>query len=282
MADTFISPCPYVAKSDDGTKHFVMLTKPTDRECIGRSRKELAVTLRAKYKLSGVYENGDPATPVWTFDEDWGIDSVLVANDGSHIFRNVVFGRGTSAPAFTIYKNGKILRTFTIGELVKDESALAYTTSRVHWSENLSLDNHNSRFNVKTVDGISYSIDLDSGDIVREEQVGAVSNPEMGSPGNEPAETSSGYCFGSMLFALFGLAATIYRQGGTKVAGAEIEKPTRTLGEFLAKSPLRGGGDQLDLSRSKDLGRSTADTVTEEELSPSFDKSRIRPGQGHK
>lgn len=46
------------------------------------------------------------------------------------------------------------------------------------------------------------------------------------------------------------------------ISFAEYKKLTGqggTLGDFLLNSPLRGIGDQLDLTRNKDLGRPTID-----------------------
>ncbi len=179
FADTFASPCPYVVKSADMTKHFVMLTKASEYECGGRPEAEFkaAKALRERYKSSGVYENGDPAKPLWTFNKDWWIGKVYVANDGVHIVHMGRLGSRPSVEAFTIYKNGKPVRTFKVNELVRDESAIRYTTSTIKWSKSVYLDDRNSSIDVETNDGISYSIDLATGKILNESKASTVDQP---------------------------------------------------------------------------------------------------------
>lgn len=195
FADSFFPPCPYVVKSADGTKHFVMLTKPSEPDCEKRSKDEAAAgkALREKYKSSGVYENGDPAKPLWTFDEEWWLVGAHVANDGSHVVQTGSLGRHPSVSAFTIYKDGKILRSFKVDEFVRDESAINYTTSTIQWSKKLYLDDRNSTFNVETNDGLSYSIDLVTGKILNDSK--------ESSADAQPSR----YCFGAFTFLLFGI-----------------------------------------------------------------------------
>ncbi len=199
FADSFFPPCPYVEKSADGTKHFVMLTKPSEPDCERRSKDEAAAgkALREKYKSSGVYENGDPERPLWTFNEEWWLVGAHVANDGSHVVQTGSFGRDPSVTAFSIYKNGKILRTFKVNEFVRDESAIRYTTSTIQWSKKLYLDDRNSTFNVETNDGLSYSIDLTTGKILSESKA-----PSGDLTGANTADVQPGgrFCFGAFIF----------------------------------------------------------------------------------
>lgn len=206
FADSFFPPCPYVKKSADGTKHFVMLTKPSEPDCEKRSEDEVATgkALREKYKSSGVYENGDPAKPLWTFNEEWWLSGVHVANDGSHIVQTGSLGRDPSVAAFTIYKDGKILRAFKVNEFVRDESAIRYTTSTIQWSKKLYLDDRNSTFNVETNDGLSYSIDLATGKILNDSKAPSADRPGADTADAEPSGRS---CLGTIIF--LGLAGIL-------------------------------------------------------------------------
>jgi hypothetical protein len=205
FADSFLPPCPYVVKSADATKHFVMLTKPSEEDCGKRSSADAAAgkALRTKYKSSGVYENGDPNKALWTFDEDWWLGGSYLANDGSHIVRMSIFGRDPSVTAFTIYKDGKVVRSYKVNELVRDNSAISYTTSMIQWSKSLSIDDKNSTFNVETRDGISYSIDLSTGEVVRQEGGKPPAKTDEGSNTKPTTETPKGFCFGVVI--LFGI-----------------------------------------------------------------------------
>ncbi len=208
FADSFLPPCPYVVKSADGTKHFVMLTKQTEMECRGRSEAAAAKALRTKYKSSGVYDNGDPTKPLWTFDEEWWLVGAQVANDGSHVVQTGSLGRDPSVTAFTIYKDGKILRSFKVDEFVRDESAINYTTSTIQWSKKLYLDDRKSTFIVETNDGITYSIDLATGKISNES-----SGPTGERTGSNTSDVqpSGRFCFGAFIFLVFGFALVFRR-----------------------------------------------------------------------
>ncbi len=190
-----------------------MLTEPSEDECGKRSSDdaERGKALRAKYKSSGVYESGDPNKPLWTFDEDWRFGRVLVANDGSHIVHMGVFGRSTSAEAFTIYRDGKPIRSYRVNELVRDESAVTYTTSMILWSENVSLDDSNSQLNVETADSISYSIDLKTGEIISRERGSKPKKPDETSPSKPASNSPKKFCFGFLIIIL-GLVGLIIRK----------------------------------------------------------------------
>ncbi len=228
-ADSFLPPCPYVVKSADSTKHFVMLTSPKEDDCRGRSEADAAAAkeLRKKFTESGVYESGDPNKPLWTFDEDWWLGGSYLANDGSHIIRMSIFGRDPSVTAFTIYKDGKPLRSYKVNELVRDDSAIGYTTSMIQWSKTLSIDDQNSTFNVETRDGISYSIDLSTGEIVRQEQRKSPANTEETSPTKPVTETPGRFCFGFVIIVGLGVFSSLLRfqSGRSRTPNATLQTP---------------------------------------------------------
>lgn len=213
-ADSFLPPCPYVVKSADSTKHFVMLTSPKEDDCRGRSEADAAAAkeLRKKFTESGMYENGDPTKPLWTFKEDWWLGRVHVTNDGSHIVHMGVLGRSTSATAFTIYKDGKVVRSYKVNEFLLDESAANYSTSMIHWSTNTFLDDRNSTFNVETNDNIRYSINLATGEVVTKESRTTTAGSNESSRSSPTTEPPKRFCFGFLIITL-GFFGTMIRKG---------------------------------------------------------------------
>lgn len=209
-------PCPYTVESEDKKQIFVMLTAPVEGECGARSPSEAEArkALRTKYRQSGLYENGDPEKLRWTIDEDWSYPNVFVANDGVHVVLIATFGRDSSAEAFRIHQNGKMLRKYTIGELVRDKSALRFMHSTVLWSKNMSLNDRTSRFNLETVDGIKYEIDLSTGEIADESPIANADRP--GGNGERPDEAApKRSCLGLAFvtgLAMFAAGYTVVRR----------------------------------------------------------------------
>lgn len=206
LADSYRPPCPHKVESEDKKIVFIMLTAPRGGECGSRSPKETAegLALRTKYSVSGLYENGEPAKLLWSVAEQWDYDRVFLANDRIHMIRVSNFGSGPESEAFALYKNGQQIKQYLIKDLVRDISKVTYSTTTARWSDHLLLHDASSTFQVKTIDGISYSIDLATGNILTESKP-----PSNGQPGANTADAkpSGRYCFGAFIF--LGLAGIL-------------------------------------------------------------------------
>src|SRR5215203_6399961 len=88
-ADTTATPCSYLKYSPDRQYAFVMFTLNTERECIsqGSTAAEESKMLREKYKVSGLYADGNPKKLEWQLAEPWYAFQVLVSNDGESVVR---------------------------------------------------------------------------------------------------------------------------------------------------------------------------------------------------
>jgi len=72
--------------------------------------------------------------------------------------------------AVGFYKNGSLLKSYSVGDLTKDRSRLYFTASHVEWErgEIRKLDAENNILTLMTLDDIVYSFDMTTGDILNE------------------------------------------------------------------------------------------------------------------
>ena len=96
---------------------------------------------------------------------DWYAFSVHVASDGVHMVRDGPWATSFDNEAVSFFANGKLLRTYTIAELVDLRFAMAYSVSHFHWSRDRRLDNVALVYTVRTYDLNSYEFDLTTGEI---------------------------------------------------------------------------------------------------------------------
>jgi hypothetical protein len=174
----------YKQKSADGRFVFVMLAPVSLEEEVSGVNPQYAPTLRAlrtQYTKSGLYKNDGSKDPLWTVD--WYKRPVVVADDGVHL---VAFGRWayfkearTKPPdmealkreALSFYAKGKLLRTYSIGELVDTPGLLPRSVSHFRWLKSSALLDISRQFEVITHDGNRVLFELSTGKLLNKAPV---------------------------------------------------------------------------------------------------------------
>ncbi len=166
--DTNAERSSFSAASANGKFVFVMLA-PIQAEADGiksrpEHRKEIQ-NLRSKYRVSGLYVKDGSATPMWTVS--WYAYSVIVASDGVHLVRQGPWAEGSSTEAFSLFRNGKEIRTYRVGDLVDTTLTLPHTVSHFVWAQSMRLDDSTRILYVTTLNKDRYAIDITTGNVIR-------------------------------------------------------------------------------------------------------------------
>lgn len=159
LADTEMPPGDYTKETENGRYVFVMLA-PEGPYRGASTNKEI----RALYKHSGLYVKDGPYDPLWTVY--WYSFAVYPASDGKHVVRMGPWAQTTSDLAIAFYENGKELKQYAILDLVKDTDRLRRTVSHFFWRTDLRYDDKEGTVFLKTVDGISYTFSVKTGEII--------------------------------------------------------------------------------------------------------------------
>jgi hypothetical protein len=120
-----------------------------------------------------LYRNDGSKQALWTVD--WYAEAVQVADDGVHVMElgGWPFKRGRDKPldaddlkqkAFAIHASGKLVREYTIGELVDQPQLLPRSVSHFRWMKSAAFEA--TQVNVVTHDGNRVVIELKTGKIV--------------------------------------------------------------------------------------------------------------------
>lgn len=161
MADTEMPPTDYTKETEDGTYIFVMLAPDGPRF----SSKQPEI--RKLYKYSGLYKNDGSRDPLWKVY--WYSFTVYPSSDGKHIVRMGPWAQSTRDLAIAFYENGKDLKQYAISDLVKDTNALKHTVSHFFWRTDLKYNEKESTITLKTVDTITYTFSVKTGEIIKKE-----------------------------------------------------------------------------------------------------------------
>jgi hypothetical protein len=180
LADTIGSPYSYKKVVPSGKYVFVMISPLTIENDAGGWNEEMAAgirEIRRVYKRSGMYRNDGSTEPLWTVDWYAG---VVVASDGVHLIRHGPWpalpeswykgplGPALDQEAVSFLANGQLVRTYRIGELVKDPDRLPRSVSHFDWQDKGQLDDAKSEFTLTTLDGNNFVFDIRTGEIVAE------------------------------------------------------------------------------------------------------------------
>ncbi|RVU84769.1 hypothetical protein EOL70_10995 [Leucothrix sargassi] len=151
LADSFGPPTSYSELTKNNKYVFVMLVPGSwDR------------TL-SEYKRSGLYKNGS-LKPEWLVN--WYADGVSPNSDGKHLIRHGPWASVISQEAFSFFKNGKLIKSYKISDLVKDESKLLHSVSHIEWSDDMHYFEDEGVLYVKTIDQHKYVISIYSGEMI--------------------------------------------------------------------------------------------------------------------
>ena len=172
-ADSFVPPQPSQIDLENGSKVFYMTPLRYDGD---------------EYLPSGLYYNTSPPEPIYlissyhTADDISYFDryNVFLSNDGIYFVHfPIPFYREieTSAPIETVlefYENGNLIKQYNASQLVENKKKIGYTVSMVMWEKDWGsqhrFDAENNTLSVTTIDDITYTFDITTGDIIAKEE----------------------------------------------------------------------------------------------------------------
>lgn len=169
LADSPAPPMPYVTASLWGHYSFHMIPKFADRHH-GDLGYGIAYQLQPTGELKELWRT-----------EGWYSFQVFLSHDGHHLVRmgpwNVGSWPEADDLAVAFYADGKLLKSYSTADLVKDHSKVRVSTSHYTWQagrpglgeapaeEPYPFLDWDNRFHLKTIDGIVYIFDLTTGAI---------------------------------------------------------------------------------------------------------------------
>jgi hypothetical protein len=181
-------PTTYQETSGNGSYLFVMISpEPLETE-VKHWNQEASSRIRAirtAYGKSGLYKNDGSKEPLWTID-GYLKRPVAVAGDGIHLvaFRDPVLkpgqAVGSSRPfskeelqqeAFSLFAKGKLLRRYTVDELVDVPDKMPRSVSHFKWKLDAKFLDVQQQFEIHTHDGNRIVLELKTGNILTKEPV---------------------------------------------------------------------------------------------------------------
>lgn len=167
-------PRPYEVTAGDGYVFVMLLPAPLRQGDPGWS--EGAERVQRAYRQSGMYRKGQPA-PLWPVD--WYSPDVAVAPDGVHLVRlnlrpplpnpdRPPAPADLQAEALSFFAGGKLLRSYTVAELVESRYMLGTAKADFTWRREGKLDGAGLRYELTTLDDNVFTFDLRTGEIVSE------------------------------------------------------------------------------------------------------------------
>lgn len=166
MSRAFHTPTDRLQPTKNGRFVFVMLAVApgsTDHEhYITRDICE-EPKIRRRYRVSGLYPTGG-TEPLWTVD--WYAQMVDVCEDGRHLVR---WGQLSFQPkmdtALFVYRNGKLVKSYTVPDLVLKPGSLAISTAGYWWLQEHRIEGDSGPLYLRTKHAEEYRIDLVDGKI---------------------------------------------------------------------------------------------------------------------
>lgn len=176
-ADSIAPAVPHAILSPNNQFVFVHLVKTYPEQEKGWTPEHAAEIrrIRATYPQSGMYRNNGSNQPLWTVD--WHSPHLELADDGIHVIRHGPWPSlpsGASPPrsrhlereALSFFANGKLIRTYQIGELVAVPSRLPRSVSHFQWRAQSEFDRERMQFHVRTHDGGRFTFDVRTGELL--------------------------------------------------------------------------------------------------------------------
>jgi hypothetical protein len=182
-----VYPVTYSTPSPDGRFQFVMLAPPNADPKQNPDNTPQAKELRQKFSRSGMYAAGS-TEPLWAVD--WYAYEVYPANDGKHLVRldtssrmGAAFISGNRLPAETFaaqvdgsaisfLADGKVLKTYTLRDLIPNPDALPQSMTHVLWMTDGIVTKDGKRFVLSTHDSQQFVFELATGEIVSQRKAG--------------------------------------------------------------------------------------------------------------
>lgn len=171
-ADEEALPSSYTQVTADGKYIFVMHA-PANILAGFEAGKNMA--LRLKYPKSGLYKNDGSKEPLWTVD--WYSSEVYLSLNGKHLIRMGPWPRSwknklsteekaLQQPAVGFYENGKLLKGYSIRDLIKNPDILPRSVSHFQWAKDILFDDSKGELKIATYDNQQLVFDTKSGSIV--------------------------------------------------------------------------------------------------------------------
>lgn len=163
------SPAPirdFSVELPNGEFLFVMLANNTRDAYNQLGYVEEDETLRNTYPQSGMYRNDGSTTPLWTVD--WNAFGVTLASDGSHLIRwgPWPYQGNYFEIAVEFYRDGKLLKSYKVDDLVFNPMALPHSVSHYRWLEDAGEDLENNTIWVTTYEGRHLVFDMTTGKVI--------------------------------------------------------------------------------------------------------------------
>jgi hypothetical protein len=183
-----VYPVTYSTPSPDGKFLFVMLAPPSGDPAKDPDNTPRGKELRKTYPRSGLYRNDGSTDPVWAVD--WYAYGVYPANDGVHLVREDSPARMLSSfisgkrladatvaeqldgPALSFLAGGKVLKSYTVRELIAKPDELPQSVTHVLWMSDGIVTKDGKRFVLMTQDSQQIVFDLATGEVVSRKQAG--------------------------------------------------------------------------------------------------------------
>src|SRR5579885_105784 len=161
----------YAKPVPGGRYVFVMLGDPSAESQVDADSARKFRELRAEYPRTGLYREGSGEL-AWPFDGPYApMDNVYPASDGVHLVvvggewwreKSFTGGRSTlspeeeqkqlDGPAVGFYADGKLIRQYTVRDVVTDPAGLPQTPHYILWETDGSLNEDTGKFLLFTQD----------------------------------------------------------------------------------------------------------------------------------
>jgi hypothetical protein len=164
FADKPATQCSY--SIDLGSDRvFVMFAVDQTQDCLSQGKEKLAAAaaLRSKYRSSGLYRLESPE-PVWTVD--WFAFKVFLSTDGKYVVRSGPWASSITNEAFSFFADGKLLRSYTVNDVVRYSFALPHSASHFEWEKTSGLNEAEKTFEVTTLEGGQFKFSLETGEML--------------------------------------------------------------------------------------------------------------------
>jgi hypothetical protein len=167
LADSVKLPYSYVKPTPDGKHLFVMISPRSpedDASAWIESTGQEIRRIRNAFKQSGLYLNDGSATPIWTVN--WYAYDVAPLSDGVHLVRPGPWASSSDSEAVAFFANGKLVRSYTVGDLVAVPALMPHSVSHFTWRSEEHLNDQYKTYTIKTKHGERYTIDVTTGQIL--------------------------------------------------------------------------------------------------------------------
>ncbi|MEK7880662.1 MAG: hypothetical protein AAB210_02045 [Deltaproteobacteria bacterium] len=162
-ADKEARPYPYVATANNGRFYFKMSPDPNDPN----AQWDLGKGYGTLFEIN----NDGTEKALWKV-EGWYAFTTYISNDGKYLVRMNIWPGGQEPSdehlAIAFYKNGKLLKSYSTKDLIKNPSVIRPMISHYSYLKKIVgfEEPYNYRFTIQTVDNIEYVFDASNGMIV--------------------------------------------------------------------------------------------------------------------